>query len=258
MIKMKKISYLIFIIFILIAFIVLIPSVEAKEIDISNLESYKEIEVNEGDKIIYDGNKRDDVFSISIINYSFNDDELGNYFNSKSIESKTYIFSIPSFYQLPDNDIQIPDGKRMKITLSTSNNCEINKFISINYSLVDDIKKNVIYNNIFDAVNDNVESYYEGETDILLKDIKRDGYKFLGWYTTSDYKEDSRITIIDKDAPETLELYAKWEKIEYQVKKDNIEENPNTYTTTYVIAGIFIILMLSTVAVYVYGKKNNI
>ncbi len=255
---MKKISYLIFIIFILIAFIVLIPSVEAKEIDISNLESYKEIEVNEGDKIIYDGNKRDDVFSISIINYSFNDDELGNYFNSKSIESKTYIFSIPSFYQLPDNDIQIPDGKRMKITLSTSNNCEINKFISINYSLVDDIKKNVIYNNIFDAVNDNVESYYEGETDILLKDIKRDGYKFLGWYTTSDYKEDSRITIIDKDAPETLELYAKWEKIEYQVKKDNIEENPNTYTTTYVIAGIFIILMLSTVAVYVYGKKNNI
>ena len=258
MIKMKKISYLIFIIFILIAFIVLIPSVEAKEIDISNLESYKEIEVNEGDKIIYDGNKRDDVFSISIINYSFNDDELGNYFNSKSIERKTYTFSIPSFYQLPDNDIQIPDGKRMKITLSTSNNCEINKFISINYSLVDDIKKNVIYNNIFDAVNDNVESYYEGETDILLKDIKRDGYKFLGWYTTSDYKEDSRITIIDKDAPETLELYAKWEKIEYQVKKDNIEENPNTYTTTYVIAGIFIILMLSTVIVYVYGKKNNI
>ena len=114
------------------------------------------------------------------------------------------------------------------------------------------------YGLIFDAVNDNVESYYEGETDILLKDIKRDGYKFLGWYTTSDYKEDSRITIIDKDAPETLELYAKWEKIEYQVKKDNIEENPNTYTTTYVIAGIFIILMLSTVAVYVYGKKNNI
>ena len=252
---MRKISYLIFI---LIAFIVLIPRVDAKEIDISNLESYKEIEVNEGDKIIYDGNKRDDVFSISIINYSFNDDELGNYFNSKSIESKTYIFSIPSFYQLPDNDIQIPDGKRMKITLSTSNNCEINKFISINYSLVDDIKKNVIYNNTFDVVNDNVESYYEGETDILLKDIKRDGYKFLGWYTTSDYKEDSRITIIDKDAPETLELYAKWEKIESQVKKDNIEENPNTYTTTYVIAGIFIILMLSTVIVYVYGKKNNI
>ena len=251
---MRKISYLIFI---LIAFIVLTPRVDAKEIDISNLEFAKEIEVEAGDKIIYDGNKRDDRFGIEFIQYSLYD-EVGNYFNSKSIKSKTYTFSIPSFYQLPDNDIQIPDGKKIKITLSTFNNCEINKFISINYSLIDDNKKNVIYNNTFDAVNDNIESYYEGETDILLKDIKREGYKFLGWYTTSDYKEDSRITMIGKNAPETLELYAKWEKIESQVKKDNIEENPNTYTTTYVIAGIFIILMLSTVIVYVYGKKNNI
>ena len=251
---MKKISYLIFI---LIAFIVLIPRVDAKEIDISNLEFAKEIEVEAGDKIIYDSNKRDDRFGIEFIQYSLYD-EVGNYFNSKSIKSKTYTFSIPSFYQLPDNDIQIPAGKKVKITLDTWNLCGRYTCIGVNYSLIDDNKKNVIYNNTFDAVNDNIESYYEGETDILLKDIKREGYKFLGWYTTSDYKEDSRITIIGKDAPETLELYAKWEKVESQVKKDNIEENPNTYTTTYVIAGIFIILMLSTVIVYVYGKKNNI
>ena len=251
---MKKISYLIFI---LIAFIVLTPRVDAKEIDISNLEFAKEIEVEAGDKIIYDSNKRDDRFGIEFIQYSLYD-EVGNYFNSKSIKSKTYTFSIPSFYQLPDNDIQIPAGKKVKITLDTWNLCGRYTCIGVNYSLIDDNKKNVIYNNTFDAVNDNIESYYEGETDILLKDIKREGYKFLGWYTTSDYKEDSRITIIDKNAPETLELYAKWEKVESQVKKDNIEENPNTYTTTYVIAGIFIILMLSTVAVYVYGKKNNI
>ena len=251
---MRKISYLIFI---LIAFIVLTPRVDAKEIDISNLEFAKEIEVEAGDKIIYDSNKRDDRFGIEFIQYSLYD-EVGNYFNSKSIKSKTYTFSIPSFYQLPDNDIQIPAGKKVKITLDTWNLCGRYTCIGVNYSLIDDNKKNVIYNNTFDAVNDNIESYYEGETDILLKDIKREGYKFLGWYTTSDYKEDSRITIIDKNAPETLELYAKWEKVESQVKKDNIEENPNTYTTTYVIAGIFIILMLSTVAVYVYGKKNNI
>ena len=251
---MKKISYLIFI---LIAFIVLTPRVDAKEIDISNLEFAKEIEVEAGDKIIYDSNKRDDRFGIEFIQYSLYD-EVGNYFNSKSIKSKTYTFSIPSFYQLPDNDIQIPAGKKVKITLDTWNLCGRYTCIGVNYSLIDDNKKNVIYNNTFDAVNDNIESYYEGETDILLKDIKREGYKFLGWYTTSDYKEDSRITIIGKNAPETLELYAKWEKVESQVKKDNIEENPNTYTTTYVIAGIFIILMLSTVAVYVYGKKNNI
>ena len=251
---MKKISYLIFI---LIAFIVLIPRVDAKEIDISNLEFYKEIEVEAGDKIIYDGNKRDDNFELARIHY-YGDDELGYYSNSEGIFSKVYTFSIPSFYQLPDNDRQIPAGKKVKITLSIGSYCGVLIEIFLHYSLVDDVKKNVIYNNTLDAVNDNVESYYEGEADILLKDIKREGYKFLGWYTTSDYKEDSRITVIDKDAPETLELYAKWEKIESQVKKDNIDENPNTYTTTYVIAGIFIILMLSTVIVYVYGKKYNI
>ena len=63
---MKKISYLIFI---LIAFIVLIPRVDAKEIDISNLEFYKEIEVEAGDKIIYDGNKMDGKFLLTKIYY---------------------------------------------------------------------------------------------------------------------------------------------------------------------------------------------
>ena len=248
---MKKISYLIFI---LIAFIVLIPRVDAKEIDISNLEFYKEIEVEAGDKIIYDGNKRDGKFFLGEIHYY---DDV-DYSKTEYVDGNTYTFSIPSYYQLLNDDVQIPANKKVRITLSIGSYCGVLIEILLHYSLVDDVKKNVIYNNTLDAVNDNVESYYEGEADILLKDIKRDGYKFLGWYTTSDYKEDSRITVIDKDAPEILELYAKWEKIESQVKKDNIEENPNTYTTTYVIAGIFIILMLSTVMVYVYGKRYNI
>ena len=250
---MKKISYLIFI---LIAFIVLIPKVDAKEIDVSNLEFYKEIEVEAGDKIIYDGNKMDGKFLLTYIYYHSNVKE--EYYKEEHVSSYTYTFSIPSYYQLLNDDMQIPANKKVKITLSIGSYCGTLTEIFLHYSLVDDVKKEVVYNNTFDAVNDNIESYYEGEADILLKDIKREGYKFLGWYTTSDYKEDSRITIIDKNAPETLELYAKWEKVESQVMKDNIEENPNTYTTTYVIAGIFIILMLSTVIVYVYGKKNNI
>ncbi len=116
---MKKISYLIFI---LIAFIVLIPRVDAKEIDVSNLEFNKEIEVEAGDKIIYDGNKRDDNFELARIHY-YGDDELGYYSNSEGIFSKVYTFSIPSFYQLPDNDRQIPAGKKVKITLDIWNFC---------------------------------------------------------------------------------------------------------------------------------------
>ena len=127
---MRKISYLIFI---LIAFIVLIPRVDAKEIDVSNLEFDKEIEVEAGDKIIYDGNKRDDNFKLARI-YYYGDDELGYYSNSEGIFSKAYTFSIPSFYQLPDNDRQIPAGKKVKITLDIWNFCGVYTCISVNYS----------------------------------------------------------------------------------------------------------------------------
>ena len=68
-----------------------------------------------------------------------------------------YTFSIPSFYQLPDNDRQIPAGKKVKITLDIWNFCGVYTCISVNYSLIDDNKKNVVYNNTFDAVNDNIE-----------------------------------------------------------------------------------------------------
>ena len=247
---MKKISYLIFI---LIAFIVLIPRVDAKEIDVSNLEFDKEIEVEEGDKITYDGNERDDNYNLVGIFYH---DENGHRVGEKSIDKLKYEFTIPTYKELMKEDIQ--EGKRVLIKLYLTMFCMPGSQISVDYTLVDDVKKNVVYNNTFDAVNNNPESYYTGEADILLEDIKRDGYKFLGWYTTSDYQEDSRITTITKGEDDTLQLYAKWEKIENEVKVDTIDENPNTYTTTYVIAGIFIILMLSTVIVYVYGKKNNI
>ena len=252
---MKKISYLIVT---LIALIIFIPVVNAKEIDVSNFDFDEEIGVEVGDEIVYDANKRDDKFDLEYIRYNFSDVKGEYAIKEEGIRSKTHDFSIPSYSQVSEDDMQIPAGKKIKITLRLQDHCGGATFIEIYYNLIDDTKKKVIYNNIFDALNDNPESYYEGETDILLKDIKREGYKFLGWYKTSDYKEASRVTTIDNDAPETLELYAKWEKNESQVKKDNIEENPNTYTTTYVIAGIFIILMLSTVAVYVYGKKNNI
>ena len=150
---MKKISYLIFI---LIAFIVLIPRVDAKEIDVSNLELHKEIEVEAGDKIIYDGNKRDDNFELAKIEY-YSDVKEENYQKKEDAYGKFYTFSIPSFYQLLNDDIQIPAGKRVKISLYTKNYYSGDYIcIVINYYLVDDIKKNVIYNNTLDAANDNV------------------------------------------------------------------------------------------------------
>ena len=48
----------------------------------------------------------------------------------------------------------------------------------------------------------------KGETDILLSDTVREGYKFLGWYTSPTFEEDTRVTMITKDEPDELVLYA--------------------------------------------------
>lgn len=246
----------------LIALIIFIPGVNAKEIDISNLELHELVEVEAGDKIIFDVSKRNYDY-LGVISALYGDGykiletdyDTDHYLTTDSYE--LYEFYVKSYDEYDElADISISQGKRIKITLSIYIDCGFT-CIGIRYNLVDDTQKKVTYNNTFDATNDNPESYYKGETDILLKDIKREGYKFLGWYKTSDFKEDSRVTVIDKDAPEVLELYAKWEKVESQVK-ENIKENPNTYTTTYVIVGIYFILMLSTIVVYVYEKKQEI
>lgn len=252
---MKKIKYLIVAI---LAFMVIIPGVDAKEIDVSNLELDKEIDVKIGDKIVYNSKKNKDNFSLSKVSF-YGEDGTSNYIYAERMldDKDKYQFVVPTAEEIFTNpSLNIPDGKRLKIGLSDTLACGVFFTISFTYYVVDDNLKKVIYNNTFDAVNNNPTSYLESETDILLKDIKRDGYSFLGWYKTSDYQEDSRTTIIDINVPEVLNLYAKWEK--NKSVNEEIVENPMTYASTYIIVGIFVILMLSTVVVYIYDKKNNI
>lgn len=249
---MKKVKYLIVAI---LAFMIVIPVVNAKEVDVSNLEYHKKIIVKPDDKIIYDGTRREDNFRLNW--WEIYEDEK-HYREIQAGWVLQYEFIVPTYEETFDKEI--PDGKRLSVSLELITYCG-SAVIRLNYSIVDNKIKKIIYNNTFDVANDNPTEYHESETDILLNDIKRDGYKFLGWYKSSDFSENSRITIIDADAPETLNLYAKLEKIEEPVKidsKNDIEENPNTYTDTYIIGGIFVILMLSTVVVYVYGKKQEI
>lgn len=56
-------------------------------------------------------------------------------------------------------------------------------------------------------------SYVEGEGEIKLADPTRDGYVFAGWFSSSDYNEDSRVNGIDADIRGNLTLYAKWSKV---------------------------------------------
>ena len=252
---MKKIKYLIVAI---LAFMVIIPGVDAKEIDVSNLELDKEIDVKIGDKIVYNSEENKDNFSLSGVTFMGEDGTDNFIYTERMLDDKDkYQFVVPSAEEIFINpSLKVTEGKRVKIRLRNTMLCDMFFNIALTYYVVDDNLKKVIYNNTFDAVNNNPTSYLESETDILLKDIKRDGYSFLGWYKTSDYQEDSRTTIIDINAPEVLNLYAKWEK--NKSVNEEIVENPMTYASTYIIVGIFVILMLSTVVVYIYDKKNNI
>ena len=166
------------------------------------------------------------------------------------------IYTIKSYEEL--TGLTVPDGKRALITLHVATSCAGNGWVSINYKLVDDNPKEVVYYNTYDAENNNPTSYYEEETDILLTDISRDGYKFLGWYTSPTFEENTRVTMISKDDPDVLELYAKWEKIEEVVdsNEDNIFTNPETNSTSYILIGILSIAILGTVLTIVYRIKK--
>ena len=56
-------------------------------------------------------------------------------------------------------------------------------------------------------------SYVEGEGKIELADPEREGYVFAGWFSSSDFDEDSRVSGINADTRGNLTLYAKWSKI---------------------------------------------
>ncbi len=66
----------------------------------------------------------------------------------------------------------------------------------------------------------------------------RYGYKFEGWYTTSDFAEGTKVTSIDTSAEKNHTVYAKWSATEYDITyvagTKRYVYNPNrTLVTTY-------------------------
>ena len=146
----------------------------------------------------------------------------------------------------------LPIGKKASIEGYIITDCAYT-VLNIFYTLEDDVSKEVVYHNTFDVENSNPLTYYEGETTILLNDIQREGYRFLGWYTSPTFEEETRVTMISNDAPEVLELYARWEEIE----EENSFMNPETRTMLYVGIGIAIVVVLGTILVVFYRKKKK-
>ncbi|SFB18460.1 Listeria/Bacterioides repeat-containing protein [Acetitomaculum ruminis DSM 5522] len=79
----------------------------------------------------------------------------------------------------------------------------------------------------------NISSFVALKKKTKLYSPDKNGYKFLGWYTTKDFKASSKINFIPKKCSKDLNLYAKWEKnykITYKLQGGkNSTKNPVTY-----------------------------
>lgn len=64
----------------------------------------------------------------------------------------------------------------------------------------------------------NPDVYYANSKTIKLKNPKKNGYTFLGWYTDAKFK--NKITKIAKGTQKNLKLYAKWQANQYKVVYD--------------------------------------
>ena len=98
-------------------------------------------------------------------------------------------------------------GKWEEYTLGTQN-------ITIN-AIYELVPYGIIYHNTTGATHNNPIGYDVEDQPIILKDAHKTGYKFVGWYTEATFE--NKVTEIEIGTAETLNLYAKWETIEYTI-----------------------------------------
>mgnify|MGYP005779418501 FL=1 len=236
------------------------PKVEAKEYDVEEILTAAKsdgspfwstsFEAEAGDVIEIKGQSGDLYTYYRMYVYDDQKEEVEYYDKNQDTLPNTYV--IKSYEELTGK--QIPEGSAVLIQVDLSTNCSAGA-IHIYYVLSQATEKKIVYHDTFDAVNNNPTSYYVGSPDILLQDLSREGYRFLGWYTSPDFAEDSRITMITQEEPEVLNLYAKWEKIEESEIQEEGFSNPETRSMMTIGVTMSLILVLGTVAFLIYRKK---
>ena len=77
----------------------------------------------------------------------------------------------------------------------------------------DTIGYDITYHNVDGLSNSNPETYDVEDQPLTLADVSKAGYKFLGWYTDAAFT--NKVTEIAVGTIGDLDLYAKWEPIEY-------------------------------------------
>lgn len=122
-------------------------------------------------------------------------------------------------------------------------------------------ESNVIDFNVSDATIDldDITLNYSGEYDVVLPTPAKTytsaatgnvyNYSFLGWYTTPDYDESSKISVIEKGSAGEISVYAKFaDRAEAAVNKDGY---------TYVTFGNYPQTQVTDYALYSAIKKSD-
>ena len=117
-----------------------------------------------------------------------------------------------------------------------------NKVEKINVGSAGDIELFAKFEEIDYTINYNLDGginsssnplTYTVNDEITLYDALKDGYTFIGWYTESTF--DNKVTKIEEGTTGTVNLYAKFEVIDYAINYElnggtNNPNNPLTYT----------------------------
>ena len=88
----------------------------------------------------------------------------------------------------------------------------------------------ITYNNVDGLINTNPNTYTINYGTINLKPVNKEYCNFLGWYTTSTFDEDSKITSIDSQELKDYVLYSKFEIVPVDATI-NVTPKDLTYNT---------------------------
>lgn len=113
-----------------------------------------------------------------------------------------------------------------------------------------------IFYNLDGGINhsDNPSSFLPGNSDILLQEPSKVGHVFGGWYTSSDFSSESKITKIERGTIGNVSLYAKWIVSSYSITyKLNGGTNNTGNQDSYNASASDIILMNPYRKGYVFG-----
>lgn len=80
--------------------------------------------------------------------------------------------------------------------------------------------------------SENITRYTVEDADFLLREPTKENYDFVGWYVDGDYTQ--KITRLETERCEDMNLYAKWKPHPYSIKyvDSYSHRNPNFYTVT--------------------------